>query len=133
MHAHLQVVVAPPELHWQSLASPAHEPWLCGDVQGRAGQSEDMEVSERRVIAHRALLEIRASNAVINLGVGMPEVLTASHWASTSSTGSVHQAAFCCSKLSHCIALNLILFCSTLISLWLNVELCWTLQSGLQL
>ncbi|KAK9806022.1 hypothetical protein WJX73_006283 [Symbiochloris irregularis] len=68
-----KVVIAPPELHWQSLATPAHEGWLCGEMYAHSQQSPDMDLSERRIIAHRALLEIRASNAIINLGVGMPE------------------------------------------------------------
>ena len=70
----LQVVVAPPELHWQSLASPAYDGSLCGEVRSPEGHLQPLPLDGRRVIAHRAMLAISRPNAVINLGVGMPEV-----------------------------------------------------------
>lgn len=72
--AGLQVVVAPPELHWQSLGSPAYDGSLCGEVRTPEGHMQPMPLSGRRVIAHRAMLAISVPHAIINLGVGMPEV-----------------------------------------------------------
>ena len=71
---HMQVVVAPQDLHWQSLASPSYDGALCGEVRVPEGSQPPMPLTERRIIAHRALLAIDARNAIINLGVGMPEV-----------------------------------------------------------
>ena len=70
----LQVVVAPPELHWQSFASPEADGALTGEVRHPEGSLPPLGMSARRIIAYRAMLAIEKPRAIINLGVGMPEV-----------------------------------------------------------
>ena len=69
-----QVVVAPPELHWQTLAVPGYDGSLSGEVRAPEGHLLPMSMGARRIIAHRAMLAISIPHAIINLGVGMPEV-----------------------------------------------------------
>ena len=71
----MQIVVAPPELHPQTLAPPlAYDGSLSGEWRRPLSDIEGLPLNERAVIAHRAMLEIDTPNAVVNLGVGMPEV-----------------------------------------------------------
>ena len=65
------VVVANPENHWQTFAEP-YSPAFSGELRVPAGAVEAMPMSARKIIARRAALELRA-NAVVNLGIGMPE------------------------------------------------------------
>jgi propionate CoA-transferase len=65
------VVVAKPEHHWQTFAVQ-YDPTFSGEIRARAGSIAPMEMSERKIIARRAALELRA-NSVVNLGIGMPE------------------------------------------------------------
>ncbi len=65
------VVVAKPEHHWQTF-SVQYDPAFSGEVRARAGSLTPMEMSERKIIARRAALELKA-NSVVNLGIGMPE------------------------------------------------------------
>jgi propionate CoA-transferase len=65
------VVVAKPEHHWQTFAVP-YDPAFSGEIRAHAGSIPPMEMSERKVIARRAALELKA-NSVVNLGIGMPE------------------------------------------------------------
>jgi propionate CoA-transferase len=65
------VVVARPEHHWQTFAV-AYDPAFSGEIRGRTGAIPAMEMSERKIIARRAALELKA-NGVVNLGIGMPE------------------------------------------------------------
>jgi propionate CoA-transferase len=65
------VVVAQPEHHWQTFAV-AYDPAFSGEIRGRMGAIPAMELSERKIIARRAALELKA-NSVVNLGIGMPE------------------------------------------------------------
>jgi len=65
------VVVAKPEHHWQTF-SVQYDPAFSGEIRARAGSLAPMEMSERKIIARRAALELKA-NSVVNLGIGMPE------------------------------------------------------------
>jgi len=65
------VVVAKPEHHWQTF-SIQYDPAFSGEIRVRAGSIPPMEMSERKIIARRAALELDA-NSVVNLGIGMPE------------------------------------------------------------
>lgn len=70
----LQIVVAPPELHRQVITSPVHDASLTGEVRAPASHILPMNLDERRIIAHRAMLEISKPHTIVNLGIGMPEV-----------------------------------------------------------
>jgi propionate CoA-transferase len=65
------VVLAPRELHHQTYAEE-HNPAYLGQIKVPLSSIEPLEMSERKVIARRALLELRPG-AVTNLGIGMPE------------------------------------------------------------
>ncbi|KAI3425234.1 hypothetical protein D9Q98_009002 [Chlorella vulgaris] len=79
-----KVVVAPPELHWQTLRDPGHDPSLSGEARKLLTSIPPLPLDERRIIAHRAMLEIDKPNCIVNLGVGMPEgvaMMVATHGA----------------------------------------------------
>jgi propionate CoA-transferase len=65
------VVLAKPENHWQTFAVQ-YDPAFSGEIRAPMGSTTSMEMSERKVIARRAALELDA-NSVVNLGIGMPE------------------------------------------------------------
>lgn len=69
-----QVVVAPPEQHWQTLLSPLHDGSLSGEWRSPVSHITALPLNERKAIAHRAMLEIDQPHEIINLGIGMPEV-----------------------------------------------------------
>ena len=65
------VVVAKPEHHWQTF-SVQYDPAFSGEIRARTGSILPMDMNERKIIARRAALELKA-NSVVNLGIGMPE------------------------------------------------------------
>jgi propionate CoA-transferase len=65
------VVVARPENHWQTFGTQ-YNPAFSSEIRVRAGSLPPLPMSERKIIARRAALELKA-NSVVNLGIGMPE------------------------------------------------------------
>lgn len=65
------VVQADPEDHWQSFTDRLN-PAFTGAVRVPLKSLPPMPLDARKVIARRAAFELRA-NAVVNLGIGMPE------------------------------------------------------------
>lgn len=65
------VVAERPEHHQQTFAT-AYSPAFSGEIRVPMNTIAPMPMSERKIIARRAALELQA-NAVVNLGIGMPE------------------------------------------------------------
>ena len=65
------VVVAKPENHWQTF-SVQYDAAFSGEIRASLGSIPSVEMSERKIIARRAALELNV-NSVVNLGIGMPE------------------------------------------------------------
>src|SRR5437867_5110870 len=65
------VAVARPEHHWQTFVEP-YSPAFSGEIRVPMTSIPPMAMSERKIIARRAALELKA-NSVVNLGIGMPE------------------------------------------------------------
>ena len=65
------VVVSKPENHWQTFAE-RYNPGFSGELRLPTGAIPELKMSARKIIARRAALELRP-NAVVNLGIGMPE------------------------------------------------------------
>ncbi|OAN53753.1 acyl CoA:acetate/3-ketoacid CoA transferase [Paramagnetospirillum marisnigri] len=69
------VVVARPEHHWQTFAEP-YSAAFSSELRVPMTSVPAMEMSERKIIARRAAMELEV-NATVNLGIGMPEGVAA--------------------------------------------------------
>ena len=65
------IVIAPPEHHWQTFATP-YNPAFSGEIKIPLASIPSIPMSERKIIARRAAFEL-SLNAIVNLGIGMPE------------------------------------------------------------
>jgi propionate CoA-transferase len=65
------VVVAKPEHHWQTYGTQ-YSPALSGEMRVPLDAVPPLPLDERKVIARRAAFELMP-NAIVNLGIGMPE------------------------------------------------------------
>ncbi|MBK7792401.1 MAG: acyl CoA:acetate/3-ketoacid CoA transferase [Betaproteobacteria bacterium] len=65
------VVAEKPEYHMQTFSVP-YSAAFAGEIRVPASTIAPMEMSERKIIARRAALELKP-NSIVNLGIGMPE------------------------------------------------------------
>jgi propionate CoA-transferase len=65
------VVVSQPAHHWQTFGTRC-SPAFSGELRRVRGQVAALELTERKVMARRAAMELRP-NSVVSLGIGMPE------------------------------------------------------------
>jgi len=65
------VVVAEPQHHWQTFGTQ-YSAAYSSEIRERAGALPAMAMSERKIIARRAAMEL-TPGSVVNLGIGMPE------------------------------------------------------------
>lgn len=69
------VVVAEPEEHLQTYSTP-YDHAFTGRMKADVGHVQAMDLNERKIIARRAAMELPI-NGVVNLGIGMPEGVSA--------------------------------------------------------
>jgi propionate CoA-transferase len=65
------VVVSTPDCHWQTFGTQYNPSYSC-EIKVPGHALPKIEMSERKIIARRAALELTA-DSVVNLGIGMPE------------------------------------------------------------
>ena len=65
------VVVSQPEHHWQTFGTP-YSAALSGELRRVRSSVPPLKLTERKVIARRAAMELRP-DSVVNLGIGIPE------------------------------------------------------------
>lgn len=65
------VVVAKPENHWQTFATP-YNPAFSGELKVPMLAIPPLEMGPRKIVARRAAFELKP-NSIVNLGIGMPE------------------------------------------------------------
>jgi len=65
------IAVSSPENHWQTFATQ-YNPAFSGEIKAPLASIPPMPMSERKIIARRAALEL-VPNAIVNLGIGVPE------------------------------------------------------------
>ncbi|MCC6135847.1 MAG: acyl CoA:acetate/3-ketoacid CoA transferase [Candidatus Contendobacter sp.] len=65
------IVASPPENHWQTFSTP-YNPAFSGEIKVPLASIPPMPMSERKIIARRAAMEL-VPNAIVNLGIGVPE------------------------------------------------------------
>jgi propionate CoA-transferase len=65
------VVAEKPEYHMQTFIEP-YSAAFAGEIRVPMSEVRPMPMSERKLIARRAALELK-TNAIVNLGIGMPE------------------------------------------------------------
>lgn len=68
------VVVAKPDPKLGNYNIPKHNPSLVGKTRMELNELAEIEMSERKVCARRAMMELN-KNCMVNLGVGMPELV----------------------------------------------------------
>jgi len=69
------VVVARPEHHWQTFGEPYSPAFSC-EIKMPMQTVPPMEMSPRKIIVRRAAFELKP-NSIVNLGIGMPEGVSA--------------------------------------------------------
>ncbi|WP_040661682.1 acyl CoA:acetate/3-ketoacid CoA transferase [Neptuniibacter caesariensis] len=69
------VIVAPEEDHPQTFAEN-YNPAYTGEIKTAADSPDNKPLDARKIIARRALMKLK-KNAVVNLGIGMPETIAA--------------------------------------------------------
>jgi len=69
------VVAERPEDHMQTFAEP-YSPAFAGEMRVPMSTLQPLAMGDRKIIARRAALELEA-NAIVNLGIGMPEGVAA--------------------------------------------------------
>jgi len=67
------VVVASPEHHWQTFAE-SYNPAYTGEFKGPKNSIPSLSLTTRKIIGRRAAM-LLTSNAVVNLGIGIPETV----------------------------------------------------------
>jgi propionate CoA-transferase len=65
------IVVSQPEHHWQTFGT-TYSPAFSGELRRVRSSIPPLKLTERKVIARRAAMELRP-DSVVNLGIGLPE------------------------------------------------------------